>query len=113
MGSLSYEVEQRADATIVHVHGEVDLVSAAELRVVLIDVLAASPTTHLVIDLGDVDFIDSTGIGVIVGAHRRAEANNGRLTAVVTTGAVRRVLKTTGLLQTWRITASVEEALDD
>jgi len=110
---LSCSVEHRADATIVQVVGEVDVASAAELRTVLIDVLAASPATHLIIDLSGVGFIDSTGIGVIVGAHRRATTNGGSLTAVVTTSPVRRVLRTTGLLKAWRVAGSVEEALAD
>ena len=113
MDPLSCSVEHRADATIVSLCGEVDIASAPELREVLVDVLAETPATHLIVDLSGVGFIDSTGIGVIVGAHRRVTANGGRLTAVVTTNAVRRALHTTGLLGVWRVTASVEDALED
>jgi anti-sigma B factor antagonist len=110
---LSCSVEQLADATVVQVVGEIDLVSSAKLRDVLIDVLATNPSTHLIVDLSGVDFIDSTGIGVFVGAHKRSTANGGRFTAVVTTPAVNRVLQTTGLLRAWRVTGSVQDALDD
>jgi anti-sigma B factor antagonist len=106
-------VEERPNATGVQVHGEIDIASAPALRDVFIDVLAASPATHLIVDLSDVEFLDSTGIGVIVGAHRRVTANNGRFSAVVTTSAVRRSLQVTGLLRAWRVTGSVEDALDD
>jgi anti-sigma B factor antagonist len=110
---LTCAVEQRADATVVHVSGELDIASAAQLRTVLIDVLATSPATHLVVDLEGVSFIDSTGIGVVVGAHRRVTANGGSFSAVVTTPVVRKVLQTTGLLQAWRVTASVPEAMGE
>jgi anti-anti-sigma factor len=110
---LTCTVERRADATIVRIQGEIDIASAGEVRETFIDVLAASPTTHLVVDLSGVGFVDSTGIGVMVAAHRRVTTNGGRFTAVVTTPAVRKVLQTTGLLRAWRVTGSVEDAFDD
>jgi len=110
---LSCDVEKRSDATVVHVRGELDISTAPMLRQVLIDVLATAPSTHLVVDLSGVEFIDSTGIGVIVGAHKRATEKGGRLTTVVTTARVRRALKMTGLLRMWRVTESVDEALAD
>jgi anti-sigma B factor antagonist len=109
---LSCTVEHRPDAAIVRVRGDVDIASAPKLREALLEVLAETPATHLVVDLSDVEFIDSTGIGVVVGAHKRVTANGGRLTAVVVTPAVHRVLRTTGLLSAWRVTESVQEALD-
>jgi anti-sigma B factor antagonist len=109
---LTCSVEQLADATVVHVVGEVDLATAPKLRDVLIEVLGATPTTHLVVDLCEVGFVDSTGIGVMVGAHKRVMASGGRFSAVVTTPGVRKVLKTTGLMQAWHVAGSVEDALD-
>ena len=106
-------MEQCGNATVVHVRGELDLTSAPDLREVLLRVLAAAPTTHLVVDLGGVEFIDSTGIGVIVGAHQRVTRHGGWFTAVVTTPAVRKALQVTGLLRAWRVTGSVADALAD
>jgi anti-anti-sigma factor len=106
-------VETRSNATVVHVKGELDLTSAPELRKAFIDVLAETPRTHLIVDLGGVEFIDSTGIGVIVGAHQRVTANGGWFSAVVTTPQVRKALQTTGLLRAWRVTGSIEDALTD
>lgn len=112
MDALSCSVEERPEATVVHVRGEVDIASAGTLRETLIEVLGAAPDTHLIVDLSGVEFIDSTGIGVVAGASKRANANSGRFTVVVTTPAVRRALDTTGLLRTWRVTSSVAEALN-
>ncbi len=109
--NLDCTVEHAADAAIVHVRGEIDLVNAPALREVLIEILAAAPATHLVVDLSAVEFIDSTGIGVIVGANRRVSAGGGRFTAVVTTPVVRKALQTTGLLDVWRVTETVKDAL--
>jgi anti-sigma B factor antagonist len=106
-------VEEHPNAIVVHVRGEVDVASAPSLRETFIEVLAAAPSTHLIVDLAAVEFIDSTGIGVIVGAHRRLNANGGRFSVVVATSAVRKTLQVTGLLRAWRVTGTVEDALDD
>lgn len=113
MEPLVWTVEERGNATVVHLQGEVDSVTAADLRDVLIQVLSTKPSTHLILDLSGVDFLDSTGIGVIVAAHKRVTAHGGWFTAVVTTPTVRKVLRVTGLLRAWRVTSSVEDALDD
>jgi anti-anti-sigma factor len=106
-------IDQRSDATVVSVSGDLDVMSAPIVREALIASLAANPSGHLVVDLSDVRFLDSTGIGVIVAAHTRATANDGRLTTVVGHPSVHRVLEVTGLLKALRVEASVEEALSD
>jgi len=110
---LVWTVEECGNATVVHLQGEVDAVTAPDLRDVFIQVLSAKPSTHLIVDLGGVDFIDSTGIGVMVGAHNRVTAHGGWFTVVVATPMVRKTLQVTGLLRVWRVTSSVEDALDD
>jgi anti-anti-sigma factor len=109
---LICSVETRANATVVHVKGELDLTTAPELRSVLVDVLVDAPS-HLIVDLSGVAFLDSTGIGVLVGAHQRVTANGHWFSVVVATPIVRKALQTTGLLRAWRVTGSVEDALRD
>lgn len=113
MTPFSVAVEQRAGATVVHAEGELDILTAPQLREALLGVLKSAPATHLVVDLAGVDLIDSTGIGVLVGAHRRVTASGGWFTVVVTTPVVRKALQVVGLLRTWRVTGSVEDALTD
>ena len=113
MDQLVCTVDECSNATVIHVQGDVDVVSAPQLRQVFIEVLAARPSTHLVVDLAGVQFMDSTGIGVMVGAHKRVTSHGGWFTVVVTTPMVRRLLQVTGLLRAWRVTGSVEDALND
>lgn len=80
---------------VITVRGELDVYTAPRLREVLIEVLA-SPPEHLLVDLAGVPFMDSTALGVLVGANRRAAASGGDLT-VVATPQVRRVISITGL----------------
>lgn len=72
---LVIETRSLGEATTVEVIGEVDVSNAAELRDAL-DAALVAATGSVSADLSEVPYIDSTGIGVLVGfAHRAAEAN--------------------------------------
>jgi anti-sigma B factor antagonist len=95
--SFDVSVERRQDAIVVLVSGQVDINAAPVLRERLIDVfMDAGHGDALVVDLGQVSFIDSTGLGVLVGAHRRAVASSVRMSVVVGPDT-RRVIRLTGL----------------
>lgn len=74
--NLSITTTKVDSAERVSVFGEVDVSNAAQLRGAVEEVLAQNPE-RLEIDLAEVPYIDSTGIGVLVGAaHSAAEAGN-------------------------------------
>jgi anti-sigma B factor antagonist len=95
--------------TVVAASGEIDVAAAPALRDRVTE-LISSGSTHLVIDLEDVDFIDSTGLGVLVGAVRRARTEGGDLRLVCTDSRLLRVFDVTGLGEVFSIEASVEDA---
>lgn len=96
--------------TVVAASGEIDVATAADLRAGLTE-LVESGAVHVVVDLEDVDFIDSTGLGVLVGAIRRARAADGDLRLVCTNSRILKVFDVTGLDEVFIIGASVDEAL--
>lgn len=98
-GNPGFVVESRQEGTavVLTVRGELDLVSAPALRGKLHDATAGSPG-EVVVDLERLDFLDSTGISVLVDALKRAEDAGGRMRLRSPTPAVRRVLEVTGLL---------------
>jgi anti-anti-sigma factor len=63
---------------VVRVNGPITVCNAARLQDALLDALAASPST-LTVDVGAVSTIDSSGLDVLVTAHRRASAAGSRL----------------------------------
>ena len=72
--ALDITVTHETDKCIVCVNGEVDVSSAAELRSAL-EAALTGDTSKITADFSDVSYIDSTGIGVLVGiAHRAQEA---------------------------------------
>lgn len=104
------ERELRPGCREIRVEGELDLAVADELREALDRALAES--SEVLIRLEACDFIDSTGIAVLVQAHQRAVKEGKRAVAVcVASSQVFRVLSVTGLTENGLVFESVEEAL--
>lgn len=96
-------------------HGELDLSTAAQLEEPLEDAIRAADAAVL-IDLADCQFIDSTGIALIVRAWQRIDAsagNDGRggLVLCCQNEQVQRVLEVTGLEHSLRVFATRDEAV--
>lgn len=89
--------------------GEVDLFTAPKLKEGILDLLG-DDTRRLIVDLERVEFMDSTGLGVLVGALRRLKERDGTLALVCPQGPVLRVLDVTGLSKVFEIYGSVADA---
>lgn len=95
--SLSIDIRSgAAGAASVVVSGEVDVSNADELRTAL-DQCLAGDVADLTVDLAEVPYIDSTGIGVLVGAAHRAAEKNVRLEVARPQRNVARVLGLLGV----------------
>lgn len=81
---------------VVRPRGELDLATAPVFRQSLVDAIN-SGAARVVVDLAEVTFIDSTGLGVLVGAIKRARANGAELVAVSAAPSIRKVFEITGI----------------
>ncbi len=106
---LEMDVREVGSAAVVHVSGSVDMSDAEKMRVTLED-LAAKPTALIVLDLSDMDFICSVGLGAIISAHLKCRHHQGRICLVNPKPAVRELLETTRLTKLFDIYQTVEEA---
>jgi anti-sigma B factor antagonist len=79
------------------VTGEIDLYTAPRLHGELAAALAGDSAARIVVDMSGVDFCDSTGMNVLLAAHRRAREQGGDLELASPRPAVRKVLQVTGL----------------
>jgi anti-sigma B factor antagonist len=107
---LSISSDTRDEVTIVHVGGEIDVYTAPVLRERL-DEHISEGRTHLVVDLTDVSFMDSTGLGVLVGRLKLVRVTNGSLQLVCSSERILKVFSITGLDKVFQIFASVDNAL--
>ena len=94
-GVLKVRVEQRGTELVFHVSGELDRASAQALDDELRK--AIGEPSPVVLDLGDVNFIDSTGLQVLVLAAKQSALNGTSLKIVRVTDRVRRMIELTGL----------------
>ncbi len=96
-------------AGVIVAQGEMDLAAAPRLREALTDHLTAG-RSHLLMDLTAVTFIDSTGLGVLVGAAKKAGGLGGSLRIVCSNERVLRLLAITGISRSMTVLPTVEEA---
>lgn len=109
---MDLSVETRGEGTwaVVDVGGEVDMFTAPKLREALIQAIDQG-NDRVAVDLHDVTFMDSTGLGVLIGALRRVRERSGELRIICTSRPVLRVLEVTGLHNVFSIHESLEEAM--
>lgn len=105
-------VEERGRWTILAVSGEIDIATAPSLRERLHGLLAED-RRHLVVDLDDVSFLDSTALGVLVGALKRARTENGEVRVVCNQPRVRKVFEITRLDSAFDLCDTVDAAVED
>jgi anti-sigma B factor antagonist len=98
-----------AGHTVLAVGGEVDVYTAPRLRERLVE-LVDGGARHVVVDLGGVDFLDSTGLGVLVGALKRLRAAGGTFSLVCSKEPLLKIFRITALDQVFPIHPTVEAA---
>jgi anti-sigma B factor antagonist len=107
---LRTEVRKITGWTVVNVYGEVDVATTPELREVLVG-LVGDGATRLILDLDGVDFIDSTGLGTIISALKRARTHGGDLRLVCTQARITRLFEITGLDKAVPLLPSLDAAV--
>jgi anti-sigma B factor antagonist len=107
---LSIASESHGEVTVVHVGGEIDVYTAPMLREHL-DEHISRGRHHLVVDLEDVPFMDSTGLGVLVGRLKLVRVKDGTLCLVCSSERILKVFSITGLDKVFQIFPSLDDAL--
>jgi anti-anti-sigma factor len=105
------EVHRDGAAAVIAVIGELDLASGPELEAEL-DRITGPATERLVIDLSRLDFMDSTGLSILVRTHQRLTAEGCEMGLVKGSQQVQRLLDLTGVSQRLKLVDEPEELLD-
>ena len=107
---LAVNLRREGDVVVLVASGEVDAYSAPLLRDAISKILAAGHH-HIACDLADVGFLDSTGLGVLVGRLKAVRMLEGDMRLVITNDRVLRNFKITGLENIFGIDATVDESV--
>ena len=107
--NLVLETHDHGDVTVVSVKGEVDLYTAPSLKERIADLVGAG-RVRIAVDLTGVEFMDSTGLGVLIGGLKRSKEAGGSLALVGPREPVVKVLSITGLDKVFPIHETVEQA---
>jgi anti-sigma B factor antagonist len=110
--NFDIKTEQAGDDTyVVALTGEIDLYTAPEFKQQLLDVIGQG-AKHVVVDLTDTTFIDSTTLGVLVGGVKRLRPNDGQLSIVCNDRNITKIFEITGLNRVFPIHGTRAEALE-
>jgi anti-sigma B factor antagonist len=90
--------------------GTLDIATSPTLRAALLE--AADRDDHqMIVDLTQLEFLDSTGLGALIGAHKRASEHGGAILLVAHEGQILRLLRITGLLEVFSVYPNLDAAL--
>ena len=111
MGPLLLEcITAGGDRAVLRIDGDIDACTAPQLRERVRD-LADNGTVHVIADLRGVGFLDSAGLGALVGARKELRGREGSLMLVADTGRIVRVLRITGLSDAFALHSCVLAAV--
>jgi anti-sigma B factor antagonist len=107
--SIDLKTEDGGETLLFKLRGSLDLATAPTVRAALSEA-AEKGSQHLIVDLTQLEFLDSTGLGVLIGAHRRAAEHGGSLRLIVSDGPISRLLNITGLIAVFSVYHSLDDA---
>lgn len=109
---LSIHVHVVDDMQVFELTGSLDIATSPTVRAALTS--ASERGSHrLIADLTNVDFLDSTGLGALIGGQRRAKEFGGEVRIVAKEGQILRLLRITGLLKVFSVYATLDAAVAD
>ncbi len=107
---LTLATEQVESATIIVIGGEIDVYTAPRLRD-RISELVGEGVYDLILDMEAVEFLDSTGLGVLVGGLKKVRAHDGSLQLICTQERLLKIFRITGLAKVFTIHATAAAAV--
>jgi anti-anti-sigma factor len=110
MADLGIKIRELDGHTVAEIEGDVDLYNVGKLKKSLFDIIDKGAKS-LVVDMKNVSYMDSSGIGALVASQKRIKANNGKFALINVSEDVLNVLKLSTLDKFFKIYANEEELL--
>ena len=109
--NISIDVKEKESVLAVKVNGEIDAYTAPQLREKLFP-LSEKEGVKMVVDLSEVNYMDSTGLGVFVGVFKNVRAHNGEFKIVGLSDRLQRLFEITGLADIIDINSQIEGGVE-
>jgi len=109
---MEIHVKRDGDCSVVYVAGDIDLSTSPKLRETILDLFQKRKQNKVVVNLSEVNYVDSSGIASLVEGLQEARKKNARFVLVGLNEGPRHVLELTRLLNVFEIAGSEEEALN-
>jgi len=107
---MNIETRQQDGITVIIIHGEIDGKTAPDAQEKLLPVVASHKT--IVMDMGDVTFMSSAGLRMMLLFYRHATAANGKVALVALSEQIRDTMAATGFLDFFVVSGNVQEAVN-
>lgn len=108
---LSVGVYVKKDILILRLKGELDDVSVSDLRTRISNYIESYKINHLVLNLAELTFLDSSGIGFIIGRYHQLRKKNGDITISNVNSKIERIIYISGLAKICKIRENEEAVL--
>jgi stage II sporulation protein AA (anti-sigma F factor antagonist) len=109
--SLKIELEVKQEVLCIRLSGELDHHFADDLREQTIKAIETYDIKHIVLNLAQLSFMDSSGLGVILGRYKQVKQNNGEMVVCAISPSVQRLFEMSGLFKIIRLEPTEENAL--
>lgn len=109
---LNTRVKEVGGVPVVELQGEIDLSTAAVFKETVYKVIE-SGKTDIIIDLNGLEFMDSTGLGVLVAALKKTSTEGGKISLICDKRNILKVFSITGLDKVFSIYDNLQRCLDD
>jgi stage II sporulation protein AA (anti-sigma F factor antagonist) len=109
--SLQIELESNRKTLIVRLKGELDHHTAEAVKVRMEQAIAKDQLTHIILSLKDLNFMDSSGLGVILGRYKQINAKGGKMVVCDISPAVHRLFEMSGLFKILSIQENERKAI--
>jgi len=109
--SIKITTSHEGETVVFKLTGSLDLATSPSVRAALLEETGEGKKHDVIVDLTGLEFLDSTGLGALIGAQRRALENDSEVRLVVSEGPIARLLNITGLVRVFGVYPSLEAAL--
>ncbi|WP_102345700.1 anti-sigma F factor antagonist [Bacillus sp. Marseille-P3661] len=110
--SLNIHLETKNNVLLIRLTGELDHHTAEELRTKVTNAIEKNKIVHIVLNLEELTFMDSSGLGVILGRYKQIQSQGGEMLVCSISPAVKRLFEMSGLFKIIRLVDDEKYALE-